>query len=187
MPVELTASESLTAVVLFITGHALSVVINKMRLARLSKQLSTKTAIRSTHFRVASVLPSATEILCAIGGDSLLVGRSHEDNFPTTITHLPMLTDQLISKTWTNAAAVNAEVSCALSSGKSLYFLNAELLAELKPDLILTQVRTRAFNRFMISIEQCYVSNRAKISHGVSQVCILLNAEFLAELVPDSG
>jgi iron complex transport system substrate-binding protein len=89
--------------------------------------------------RVASVLPSATEILCSIGGAHLLVGRSHEDNFPLSITHLPMLTDQLISREWTSAAAVNAEVSSALSSGKSLYFLNGELLAELKPDLILTQ------------------------------------------------
>jgi iron complex transport system substrate-binding protein len=111
-----------------------SYLLNSYKMRATKKVLATARKIR-----VVSVLPSATEILCAIGADKLLVGRSHEDNFPSTITHLPALTGQLISKEWTNAAAVNAEVSCALSSGKSLYFLNGELLAELKPDLILTQ------------------------------------------------
>ena len=109
-------------------------------ISRKMKGASKKIIVDATRrIRVASVLPSATEILCSIGGNYLLVGRSHEDNYPASITHLPMLTDQLISREWTSAAAVNAEVSCALSSGKSLYFLNAELLTELKPDLILTQ------------------------------------------------
>lgn len=41
--------------------------------------------------RVCSVLPSATEALCFIGGGHLLVGRSHEDNYPQSITGLPVL------------------------------------------------------------------------------------------------
>ncbi len=41
--------------------------------------------------RVVSLLPSATEILCTLrGGSRLLVGRSHEDNFPQSIGHLPV-------------------------------------------------------------------------------------------------
>ena len=114
----------------------LSIVTISRKMKEATKKII---AAATKRIRVASVLPSATEILCSIGGDYLLVGRSHEDNFPASITHLPMLTDQLISREWTSAAAVNAEVSSALSSGKSLYFLNAELLTELKPDLILTQ------------------------------------------------
>ena len=97
-----------------------------------------KTASKPT-LRVASVLPSATELLCFIGGQHLLVGRSHEDNYPSSITHLPMLTDQLISREWTSAKEVDSQVSAALASGHSLYFLNTELLASLQPDLILTQ------------------------------------------------
>ena len=65
--------------------------------------------------RVVSLLPSATETLCAIGGGELLVGRSHECNWPPEITHLPTLT------------------------ATSLYTLNEDLLKELKPDLIITQ------------------------------------------------
>ena len=120
--------------VLFVVGVVTAAVLRTMKKA--GEKVVT---IAAKKFRVASVLPSATEILCSIGGDHLLVGRSHEDNFPSSITHLPMLTDQLISREWTSASAVNAEVSCALASGKSLYFLNAKLLAELQPDLILTQ------------------------------------------------
>lgn len=119
---------------LFFVNSVSIIILLKMKEA--AKRVLDKTA---KGIRVVSVLPSATEILCSIGGNHLLVGRSHEDNFPQSITHLPMLTDQLISRAWTSAAAVNAEVSCALNSGKSLYFLNAELLTELKPDLILTQ------------------------------------------------
>ena len=87
--------------------------------------------------RVVSVLPSATEALAFIGGADLLVGRSHEDNFPSSITHLPVLTGQ--KTTFTTAADVDKQVSEALSSGQSLYTLDEALLRELKPDVILTQ------------------------------------------------
>ena len=46
----------------------------------LRKTVSTTTG--GMTLRVVSVLPSATEMLCLIGGEHLLVGRSHEDNFP---------------------------------------------------------------------------------------------------------
>ena len=48
--------------------------------------------------RVVSLLPSATEVLCAVGGGGLLVGRSHECDFPREVVqHLPVLTSQLDS------------------------------------------------------------------------------------------
>jgi len=87
--------------------------------------------------RVCSVLPSATEMLCFIGGEHLLVGRSHEDNFPASVTSLPILTGQ--KTTFTTAADVDAQVSASLSAGESLYTIDVELLQALKPDIILTQ------------------------------------------------
>mmetsp|Transcript_35584 Transcript_35584/g.83159 ORF Transcript_35584/g.83159 Transcript_35584/m.83159 type:complete len:430 (+) Transcript_35584:84-1373(+) len=87
--------------------------------------------------RVCSLLPSATEMLCFIGGAHLLVGRSHEDNYPECITHLPVLTGQ--TTTFTTAAAVNQQVSQSLASGQSLYTLDIERLRALQPDVILTQ------------------------------------------------
>ena len=87
--------------------------------------------------RVVSVLPSATEMLCFIGGGHLLMGRSHEDNYPASITHLPVVTGQLTS--FTTAVDVDKQVSSALSTGQSLYTIDEQLLTTLKPDVILTQ------------------------------------------------
>jgi len=87
--------------------------------------------------RVASVLPSATEILCFIGGSKLLVARSHEDNYPKEITHLPIITGQ--KTTFTTSGDVDKQVSIALTTGQSLYTLDTEQLSAARPDVILTQ------------------------------------------------
>ena len=100
----------------------------------MNKEISHRSFIR-----VVSVLPSATEALCAIGGESLLIARSHEDNYPKSITDLPIITSQLTSKIWTSASSIDREVSEALKSGKSLYTLFEKEIIELKPNVILTQ------------------------------------------------
>ena len=94
--------------------------------------------------RVISLLPSATEVLCSIGGESLLVGRSHECDFPGSIADRPILT--AARTTATSSAEIDAEVRAALNGGDgevsasaSLYHLDADLLRSLKPDVILTQ------------------------------------------------
>ena len=87
--------------------------------------------------RVVSLLPSATELLCAVGAADLLVGRSHECDFPAGISSIPQLTRTRIHAGDSNA--IDAEVSAAIAGGNSLYQLNEELLAALRPDVILTQ------------------------------------------------
>eukprot|EP00754_Rhynchopus_humris_P038361 Rhum_TRINITY_DN20992_c0_g1::Rhum_TRINITY_DN20992_c0_g1_i1::g.172822::m.172822/K02016/ABC.FEV.S; iron complex transport system substrate-binding protein len=89
--------------------------------------------------RVVSVLPSATEVLCIIGADDLLVGRSHEDNFPEYITDRPILTASKANLEGMTALEIDTQVSEMLHSGSSLYVLNEELLASLNPEVILTQ------------------------------------------------
>ncbi|MBX3379598.1 MAG: ABC transporter substrate-binding protein [Phycisphaeraceae bacterium] len=90
--------------------------------------------------RIISLLPSATESLCAIGGGSLLVGRSHECDYPPEIARLPVLTSQSIGpEPEADPAAIDARVREQLASGQSLYSVNEQLLRDLKPDLILTQ------------------------------------------------
>ena len=87
--------------------------------------------------RVVSLLPSATELLCAVGGESMLVGRSHECDHPATILDRPTLTRQR-----TNAPTsleIDQQVRESLESGDSLYELDGAVLRELKPDVILTQ------------------------------------------------
>lgn len=90
--------------------------------------------------RIISLLPSATESLCAIGAGHLLVGRSHECDFPPEIAHLPVLTSQSIPAALaSDPAAIDAKVREQLATGNSLYQVNEQLLRDLKPDLILTQ------------------------------------------------
>ena len=87
--------------------------------------------------RVVSLLPSATELLFAAGAGERLVGRSHECDFPAGLGHVPVLTS---ARTGGGAAAeIDAEVAAALGRGESLYRLDERLLAELSPDVILTQ------------------------------------------------
>ncbi|KAG0341892.1 hypothetical protein BG000_007709 [Podila horticola] len=87
--------------------------------------------------RIVSLLPSAAEIICLVGGQPEMVGRSHEDDFPSTIQHLPILTE---AKTkFTTAADVDRQVSEALSSGNSLYNLDVDQLKALQPSVIVTQ------------------------------------------------
>lgn len=90
--------------------------------------------------RIVSLLPSATELLCRIGGAKFLVGRSHECDYPSEIQDRPILTKQITHAA--SSADIDAQVRAALASGSggaSLYELNEELLRSLKPDLILTQ------------------------------------------------
>ncbi|MFN9970456.1 MAG: ABC transporter substrate-binding protein [Phycisphaerae bacterium] len=94
--------------------------------------------------RVVSLLPSATEALCLIGGESMLVGRSHECDFPASIARVPVLTAQAIPATLSDAlnpqpGAIDARVREQLASGQSLYRVDEKLLRELRPDVILTQ------------------------------------------------
>jgi len=87
--------------------------------------------------RVVSLLPSATELLFAAGGGALLVGRSHECDVPADRAGVPVLTK---ARTHGGSAAeIDAEVSASVSGGASLYELDERLIAELAPDVILTQ------------------------------------------------
>ena len=88
--------------------------------------------------RVVSLLPSATEHLCLIGGRGALVGRSHECDFPAGLDEVPVVTRQRIPA-GAPPAEVDRLVREQLEAGESLYTLDIELLARLKPDLILTQ------------------------------------------------
>ena len=88
--------------------------------------------------RVLSLLPSATEVLCAIGASELLVGRSHECDFPPSILDRPTLTRA--RALGTTSAEIDASVRTLLQNGaESLYAIDEEMIRALRPDVILTQ------------------------------------------------
>jgi len=88
--------------------------------------------------RICSLLPSATEILYAIGlGDSVL-GVSHECDFPPQAAQKPALLRPRIDPQ-EPSAEIDRQVSEIITRGESIYAVDAELLGSLSPDLILTQ------------------------------------------------
>ena len=88
--------------------------------------------------RIVSLLPSATEILFAIGAGDDLVGVTHECDFPHEATSLPALTSSALP-TAGSAAEIDRHVRASVHGGSSLYHLDAALLERLAPDLIVTQ------------------------------------------------
>ena len=88
--------------------------------------------------RVASLLPSATEMVHFAGAGNTLVGVTHECDYPPGVQNLPKLTTSKIDNSMTSAE-IDAAIGRHLTDTGSIYALDAELLEELSPDLILTQ------------------------------------------------
>jgi iron complex transport system substrate-binding protein len=88
--------------------------------------------------RIVSLLPSATEILCALGLEDQLVGISHGCDYPDSIVHLPRVTSTVIPKD-ASSGAVDRLVREQHRAGLPLYQLDEALLSRLAPDLLVTQ------------------------------------------------
>jgi iron complex transport system substrate-binding protein len=99
--------------------------------------------------RIVSLLPSATEILFAIGAGERVVGVTHECDFPPAARALPVLTSSLLPvelQPHAGAAAkpgqaerIDRHVRASVHRGSSLYALDDSLVEALAPDLIITQ------------------------------------------------
>jgi iron complex transport system substrate-binding protein len=88
--------------------------------------------------RIVSLVPSATEMLFALGLGDEVVGVTHECDYPEEARELPKVTrDQLPADL--TAAEIDAEVKARTLAGDSIYALDTEALHELEPDLIVTQ------------------------------------------------
>ena len=88
--------------------------------------------------RIASLVPSATEMLFALGLGESVVGVTHECDFPAAATALPQLTATVLPPGLT-AGEIDAKVKEVIGEGRALYALDEKRLAELEPDLIVTQ------------------------------------------------
>jgi len=88
--------------------------------------------------RIASLLPSATEIVCALGLENELVAVTHECDYPDSVRDKPVLTRSVLSGA-SSGAEVDRHIRELVHEGSSIYALDAPLLEALRPDLILTQ------------------------------------------------
>ena len=88
--------------------------------------------------RIVSLVPSATEMLFALGLGSELVAVTHECDYPPAAGELPKITRDVLP-TGLSSAEIDAAVRERTLAGQSIYELDDELLRELRPDLIVTQ------------------------------------------------
>lgn len=88
--------------------------------------------------RIASLVPSATEILFALGLGDRVAGVTHECDYPEGAEQLPHLTRSVIAPA-AEAGEIDRAVRERTSRGESLYQLDEDILAALEVDLIVTQ------------------------------------------------
>jgi len=90
--------------------------------------------------RIISLLPGATEIVAALGLAENLVGRSHECDFPPGVENLPACSSTKVPVNG-SSREIDARVKGIVAEGLSIYRVDADLLRQLEPDLILTQTQ----------------------------------------------
>src|SRR4051812_35422034 len=122
--------------------------------------------------RVASLIASSTEIVCALGCEPLLVGRSHECDHPESVRRLPVLTEPKFP-TDGSSAQIDERVKEIVRSALSVYRVKPELLDEVSPDVIITQ-------------EQCEVCAVSKRDVEAAVCQLLRSRPRIVSLEPNS-
>src|SRR4051812_33180986 len=89
--------------------------------------------------RICSFLPSATEMIADLGLVDSLVGVSEECRWPDEVVGRPVVTAARIDPSLLSSRAIDEAVRESVRDGRSLYAVDADLIAELAPDLIVTQ------------------------------------------------
>jgi iron complex transport system substrate-binding protein len=89
--------------------------------------------------RIVSLVPSATEIVCALGLSRQLVGVTHECDYPIEAAGKLVVTRPIVDLRGASDAAIDKRVGAAASSGTPIFAVDEDAIRRLKPDLIITQ------------------------------------------------
>ncbi|HEY0900279.1 MAG TPA: cobalamin-binding protein [Sphingobacteriaceae bacterium] len=103
--------------------------------------------------RIISLLPAATEIVCALGLENQLVGRSHECDYPPAVKDLPVCSSVRLTG-GLDSAAIDREVKGLLSESLSIYTIDKEKIRELAPDVVLTQAQCEVCAVSLTEVEE---------------------------------
>src|SRR5271169_5049621 len=109
-------------------------------LATRSRNAAARESSSESMPRIVTLLPSATEIVCALGFEDQLVGRSHECDFPRSVEPIPALTEPKFNPEGTSAE-IDQRVKQIVGDALSVYRVDAAKLRELRPDVIVTQLQ----------------------------------------------
>ena len=113
--------------------------------------------------RIVSLLPSSTEILCALGLQARLVGVSHECDYPAEVIGLPTLTEPKLDPHGLSGA-IDTLVRELVQEGLSVYRLKTDLLQSLQPDLIVTQDQCEVCAVSLPAVEEATCRMSSQIS-----------------------
>lgn len=103
--------------------------------------------------RIASLIASATEIVCALGFEDQMVGRSHECDYPPSVKRLPQVTSPKFNVEG-SSAEIDQRVKSIVQEALSVYRVDAGLLEELKPTHIVTQSQCEVCAVSLKEVEQ---------------------------------
>ncbi len=109
--------------------------------------------VNSADLRIVSLIPSATEIVAALGYGDYLVGRSHECDYPAAVTELPICTEPKFDPVGTSGE-IHERVTELLASALSVYRVKTDVLATLKPTHIITQAQCEVCAVSLSDVEQ---------------------------------
>ena len=129
--------------------------------------------------RIISLISSATEIVCSLGCSDLLVGISHECDFPKSITELPVCSKPKFDVDG-SSIEVDNQVKSLLRNALSIYDIDDNLISELNPDVIITQSQCDVC---AVSLDD--VQSALKNNLGINPLIISLEPKDLNDVISD--
>ena len=131
--------------------------------------------------RIVSLLSSATEFLFALGLGEQVVAVSHECDYPPAARRLPRATRALIDSS-RPSGEIDGQVQSRLASGAALYEIDVQVVAELQPDLIVTQAQCD-----VCAVRYQDVIDLVRTQPALSAVRVLaLNPQSLTDILADA-
>ncbi|AYL98708.1 cobalamin-binding protein [Mucilaginibacter celer] len=115
--------------------------------------------------KIVSLLPAATEIICALGLEENLVGRSHECDFPESVRQLPVCTEANFTDGM-SSIDIDIKVKGILADALSVYTVKREQIKALKPDVVITQAQCEVCAVSLKDVEEAlesYLDKQARI------------------------
>jgi iron complex transport system substrate-binding protein len=115
--------------------------------------------------KIVSLLPAATEIICALGLEENLVGRSHECDFPESVKQLPVCTEANFPD-GLSSADIDVKVKEILADALSVYTVKREQIKALAPDVVITQAQCDVCAVSLKDVEEAleeYLDKQAQI------------------------
>ena len=103
--------------------------------------------------RIVSLIPSATEIVCALGFEDQLVGRSHECDYPLSVKALPQCTSPKFNVEG-SSRQMDDRVKALVEDALSVYRVDPQILEELQPTHIITQSQCEVCAVSLKDVEQ---------------------------------